>query len=201
MLKSTRTSAPMGREASTSGIGHEQVTMIDPGWRWLDLRELWAYRQLLVVLTMRDVKVRYKQTVLGAAWAILQPFMTMVVFTIFFGHLANMPSDGSPYPIFVYSALVPWTFFANAISSSSNSLVGSAHLVSKVYFPRLIIPLSAWGRYCGFRRRCEHLACHDALLRGGLEPQPADGSGAVARNNVHCPRRRNLPVCSDSFLS
>ena len=121
--------------------------MIEParGWRSLDLRELWAYRELLFVLTMRDIKVRYKQTVLGAAWAILQPFMTMVVFTIFFGHFANMPSDGYPYPVFVYSALVPWTFFANAITSSSNSLVGSAHLISKVYFPRLIIPLSAVG--------------------------------------------------------
>ena len=128
-------------------FGHEHVTVIEPvrGWRSLDLRELWAYRELLLVLTMRDIKVRYKQTVLGAAWAILQPFMTMVVFTIFFGHLANMPSDGFPYPVFVYSALVPWTFFANAITSSSNSLVGSAHLISKVYFPRLIIPLSAIG--------------------------------------------------------
>src|SRR5262245_7493146 len=128
-------------------FGHEHVTVIERvgGWRSLDLRELWAYRELLFVLMMRDIKVRYKQTVLGAAWAILQPFMSMVVFTIFFGRLANMPSDGYPYPVFVYSALVPWTFFANAISSSSNSLVGSAHLVSKVYFPRLIIPLSAIG--------------------------------------------------------
>ena len=111
----------------------------------LNLRELWAYRELLVVLTMRDITVRYKQTVLGAAWAILQPFMTMVVFTIFFGHLAQISSDGYPYPVFVYSALLPWTFFANAISSSSNSLVGFAQLLSKVYFPRLIIPLSAVG--------------------------------------------------------
>ena len=128
-------------------FGHEHVSVIEPsrGWRRLDLRELWAYRELLVALTVRDIKVRYKQTVLGAAWAILQPFMAMVVFTIFFGRLANMPSDGHPYPIFVYSALVPWTFFANAITSSSNSLIGSAHLVSKVYFPRLIIPLSAVG--------------------------------------------------------
>ena len=128
-------------------FGHEHVTVIEPirGWCAVDLRELWAYRELLFVLTMRDIKVRYKQTVLGAAWAILQPFMTMVVFTVFFGHLANMPSDGFPYPVFVYSALVPWTFFANAITSSSNSLVGSAHLVSKVYFPRLVIPLSAIG--------------------------------------------------------
>jgi lipopolysaccharide transport system permease protein len=128
-------------------FGHEHVTKIDPprGWRALDLRELWAYRELWAVLTMRDIKVRYKQTVLGAAWAILQPFMTMVVFSVFFGHLAKMPSDGYPYPVFVYSALVPWTFFANAITSSSNSLVGSAYLISKVYFPRLIIPFSAVG--------------------------------------------------------
>ena len=128
-------------------FGHEHVTVIKPvrGWRALDLRELWAYRELLVVLTMRDIKVRYKQTVLGAAWAILQPFMTMVVFTIFFGHLAKMPSDGYPYPVFVYSALLPWTFFANAITNSSNSMVGSAQLISKVYFPRLIIPLSSVG--------------------------------------------------------
>jgi len=128
-------------------FGHDHVTVIEPirGWRSLDLRELWAYRELLLVLAMRDIRVRYKQTVLGAAWAILQPFMTMVVFTIFFGKLASMPSDGYPYPVFVYSALVPWTFFANAITSSSNSLVGSAHLISKVYFPRLIIPLSAVG--------------------------------------------------------
>src|SRR5262245_11788631 len=151
MLEVPRKVAPAPEEAghalNDQYFGHEHVPVIEPGraWRWLDLRELWAYRELLVVLTMRDVKVRYKQTVLGAAWAILQPFMTMVVFTIFFGRLANMPSDGVPYPVFVYSALVPWTFFANAISSSSNSLVGSAHLVSKVYFPRLIIPLSTIG--------------------------------------------------------
>jgi lipopolysaccharide transport system permease protein len=115
------------------------------GWRLLDWKELWAYRELLSVLTMRDIKVRYKQTVLGFAWAIIQPFMMMVVFSVFFGRLANMPSDGFPYPIFVYTALLPWTFFANSISNSANSLVGSAHLVSKVYFPRLIIPLSSVG--------------------------------------------------------
>src|SRR5215475_2662059 len=143
------TSAPKKAESALHEryFGHEHVTVIEPirGWRSLDLRELWAYRELLLVLTMRDIKVRYKQTVLGAAWAILQPFMTMVVFTIFFGNLAKMPSDGFPYPVFVYSALVPWTFFANSIMSSSNSLIGSANLVSKVYFPRLIIPLSAVG--------------------------------------------------------
>jgi lipopolysaccharide transport system permease protein len=128
-------------------FGHEQVTVIEPqsGWRLVDWKELWAYRELLYVLTMRDIKVRYKQTVLGFAWAIIQPFMMMVVFSVFFGRLAQMPSDGFPYPIFVYAALLPWTFFANSISSSANSLVGSANLVSKVYFPRLIIPLSSVG--------------------------------------------------------
>jgi lipopolysaccharide transport system permease protein len=115
------------------------------GWRLLDWKELWAYRELLYVLTARDIKIRYKQTVLGFAWAIIQPFMMMVVFSVFFGRLAKMPSDGFPYPIFVYAALLPWTFFANSISNSANSLVGSAHLVSKVYFPRLIIPLSSVG--------------------------------------------------------
>jgi len=128
-------------------FGHDHVTVIEPrrGWRSLDLRELWAYRDLLRVLTERDIKVRYKQTVLGVLWAAIQPVMTMVVFSIFFGRLAKMPSDGLPYPIFVYAALLPWTFFANAIAASGNSLVGSAHLVSKVYFPRLIIPLASVG--------------------------------------------------------
>ncbi|MDS4032059.1 MAG: ABC transporter permease [Candidatus Competibacter sp.] len=123
------------------------MTLIRPrrGWRSLDLKELWAYRELLWVLTMRDIKVRYKQTVLGVAWAVIQPFMTMVVFSIFFGRLAQMPSDGFPYPVFVYAALLPWTFFANALGSSGNSLLSSANLVSKVYFPRLIIPLASVG--------------------------------------------------------
>jgi lipopolysaccharide transport system permease protein len=128
-------------------FGHDQVMMIEPqsGWQLLDWKELWVYRELLYVLTTRDIKVRYKQTVLGFAWAIIQPVMMMVVFSIFFGGLAKMPSDGFPYPIFVYAALLPWTFFANSITNSANSLVGSAHLVSKVYFPRLIIPLSSVG--------------------------------------------------------
>ena len=128
-------------------FGHEHLTVIEPpkGWRMLDWRELWAYRELLWVLTMRDIKVRYKQTVLGAAWAIIRPFITMVIFSVVFGQLAKMPSDGFPYPVFVYAGLLPWTFFAGAIGASGNSLVGSAHLVSKVYFPRLIIPLSSVG--------------------------------------------------------
>jgi lipopolysaccharide transport system permease protein len=125
----------------------EHVTEIEPprGWRMLDWRELWAYRELLWVLTTRDIKVRYKQTVLGAAWAILRPFLTMVIFSVVFGMLAKLPSDGYPYPVFVYAALLPWTFFSGAISTSGQSLVGSANLVSKVYFPRLIIPLSSVG--------------------------------------------------------
>lgn len=111
----------------------------------LDWREIWAYRELLWVLTTRDVKVRYKQTVLGSAWAILRPVVTMLTFSVVFGRLAKMPSDDVPYPVFVYAALLPWTFFANAVSTSGQSLVGSTHLVSKVYFPRLIIPLSSIG--------------------------------------------------------
>ena len=125
--------------------GEVPVTIIRPsrGWISLNLRDLWEYRELLYFLTWRDVKVRYKQTVLGAAWAIIQPFFTMVVFSLFFGKLAKMPSDDIPYPIFSYAALVPWTFFANGLSQSSASLVGSANLIKKVYFPRLVIPISA----------------------------------------------------------
>jgi len=123
----------------------ELVIRIQParGWISLDLRSLWEYRELLYFLTWRDVKVRYKQTVLGAAWAILQPFFTMVVFSLFFGKLAGMPSDNIPYPIFSYAALVPWQFFANGLSQSSTSLVASANLITKVYFPRLVVPISA----------------------------------------------------------
>jgi lipopolysaccharide transport system permease protein len=112
------------------------------GWTALGLRELWAYRELLYFLTWRDIKVRYKQTALGAAWAVIQPFFTMAVFSLFFGRLAKVPSDGIPYPIFAYAALVPWTFFANGLGQSANSLVGSSNLIKKVYFPRLAIPLA-----------------------------------------------------------
>jgi lipopolysaccharide transport system permease protein len=113
------------------------------GWRSLKLSELWEYRELVYFLTWRDIKVRYKQTALGAAWAIIQPLFTMVVFSLFFGKLAKVPSDGIPYPIFAYAALVPWTFFANALTQSSNSLVQSANLIKKVYFPRLAVPVSS----------------------------------------------------------
>jgi lipopolysaccharide transport system permease protein len=111
------------------------------GWVSLQLKELYAYRELLYFLIWRDVKVRYKQTALGAAWAIIQPFFTMLVFSLFFGRLAKMQSDGLPYPVFAYAALVPWTFFAQGLSQASDSLVGSANLIRKVYFPRLAIPV------------------------------------------------------------
>ncbi len=113
------------------------------GWVSLKLNELWEYKELLYFLIWRDVKVRYKQTLLGVGWAIVQPFFTMVVFSLFFGKLAKMPSDGIPYPIFTFAALVPWTFFANGLNQASNSLVGSANLITKVYFPRLAIPIAA----------------------------------------------------------
>jgi lipopolysaccharide transport system permease protein len=121
------------------------VILIKPsrGWVYLKLHELWKYRELLYFLVWPDIKVRYKQTILGAAWAIIQPFFTMVVFNVFFGKLAKIPSDGIPYPLFSYVALVPWTFFANGLNQSSNSLVGSANLITKVYFPRMMIPISS----------------------------------------------------------
>lgn len=112
------------------------------GWAGPKLRELWEYRELLYFFVWRDIKVRYKQTVLGAAWAIIQPFFTMVIFSLFFGRLANVPSDGLPYPIFSYAALVPWTFFATALTQASSSLVVSANMVKKIYFPRLTLPLA-----------------------------------------------------------
>ena len=123
----------------------ENWTVIETkkGWIPFDLKEVWKFRELFYFLTKRDIKVRYKQTVLGGLWAIIQPVFTMIVFTIFFGRLAKMPSDGIPYPIFVYAGLLPWTYFANALNASGNSLVGSANLITKVYFPRLIIPASA----------------------------------------------------------
>ncbi len=113
------------------------------GWVSLKLKELWEYRELLYFLTWRDIKVRYKQTVLGAAWAIIQPFFTMIIFSLFFGRLAKIPSDGIPYPIFSYAALVPWTFFTNGINMSSNSLVSGSNLIKKIYFPRLAMPIAA----------------------------------------------------------
>jgi lipopolysaccharide transport system permease protein len=132
-----RTGAPDSRQTLP-------VFRIKPssGWVSLKLVELWEYRELLYFLIWRDVKVRYKQTALGAAWAVIQPFLTMVVFSLFFGKLGKMPSDNIPYPIFAFAALVPWTFFANGLNQASNSLVGSSNLIKKVYFPRLAVPVA-----------------------------------------------------------
>jgi len=127
----------------------QPVVTIQPGKSWsaLNLREVWAYRELLYFLTWRDVKVRYKQTLLGVAWAVIQPLFTMLIFTLFFGKLAGIDArtDGIPYPLFAYAGLLPWTFFSNAVTNSGNSLVGSANLITKVYFPRMIVPAAAVG--------------------------------------------------------
>lgn len=130
---------------TTETTKDEWTSVIVPskGWVSLKLRELWQYRDLALFLTWRDVSVRYKQTVLGVAWAVIQPFFSMIIFSIFFGGLAQIPSDGVPYPVFSYVALLPWTYFANSLSESSNSLVGSANLISKVYFPRLVVPIAS----------------------------------------------------------
>lgn len=126
-------------------LPEKPVVVIEPSKSWvaLNLRDLWQYRDLLYILTMRDIKVRYKQTLLGAAWAIIQPLFTMLIFTLFFGKLAGMPSDGIPYPIFAYAGLLPWTFFSNAVTNSGNSLVGNSNLITKIYFPRMIIPMAS----------------------------------------------------------
>jgi lipopolysaccharide transport system permease protein len=125
----------------------EPLVVIEPSRTWVavGLRGVWAYRELLYFLIWRDLKVRYKQTVLGLMWVVVQPLLTTVVFTVFLGALARVPSDQVPYPLFAYAGLLPWTFFANSVTNSGNSLVGNAHLLTKVYFPRLIIPAAAVG--------------------------------------------------------
>jgi lipopolysaccharide transport system permease protein len=140
-----RSGVPGRGSAGTSAAVDRPLVVIKPGKGWapLDLHSVWEYRELLYFLVWRDIKVRYKQTVLGASWAIIQPFGTMVVFSLFFGRLAGVPSDGVPYPIFSFAALVPWTFFAQGLTQSANSLVSSQELLRKVYFPRLVIPTAA----------------------------------------------------------
>lgn len=133
------------RDAKIVGSAASPLLVIEPrrSWSALDVREVIDARDLLLLLTWRDISVRYKQTLLGAMWAILQPFLTMVVFAVLFGKIAKLPSEGVPYAIFAYAGLLPWTFFANAVTTSSNSLVGSAALITKVYFPRIVIPAAA----------------------------------------------------------
>lgn len=151
MASETFSTAVKSEASPDSGLAPDRsesvaVTIEAPkSWVSLQLRDLWRYRELLYFLTWRDVKVRYKQTLLGAAWAILQPLLTMLIFTLLFGRFAGIKSEGIPYPIFAYGGLLVWTFFSNSVTNSGNSLVGSANLITKVYFPRMIIPAAAVG--------------------------------------------------------
>jgi|SRR5579862_2664756 len=137
--KSTAVPGPDSRQSESLPVLRIEASR---GWVSLGLRELWGYRELIYFFIWRDIKVRYKQTLLGGLWAILQPFFTMLIFSVFFGRLAKIPSEGVPYPLFAFAALVPWQFFANGLSQSSTSLVASSNLVAKVYFPRLALPTS-----------------------------------------------------------
>lgn len=139
-----RTESAIDGQRDKSGIvlPEKPIAVIEPSRNFLNFRELWKYRDLLYILTLKEIKVRYKQTILGVLWVILQPLLMMIVFTLFFGRLAEIPSDGVPYALFAYAGLLPWTFFSNALNNSSNSLVGNSALITKVYFPRMIIPLS-----------------------------------------------------------
>jgi len=125
-------------------IPKSEITVIEvrPGWQWIDWQELWRYRDLFFFLVWRDVKTRYAQSVLGVGWAVIQPVFSMIVFTIVFGNLAKVSSDGVPYAIFSYTALVPWTYFSSALTGATSSLIGSSSMITKVYFPRLVIPLA-----------------------------------------------------------
>jgi lipopolysaccharide transport system permease protein len=148
-LRSPPAHPPDADTAAAPAAAEVPLLVIEPtpGWQALNLRELWRYRELLYFLTWRDVKIRYKQTALGAAWAVLQPVMTMIVFTIFFGRLAglNKRTGDLPYPLFVYAGLLPWAFFTNSITNAGASVVNSQNLITKIYFPRLVIPLSSVG--------------------------------------------------------
>jgi homopolymeric O-antigen transport system permease protein len=144
-LAEQRKSSTLSGARSIDRLPSRPTVIIEPGQGLfrLDLRELWEYRELLYVLVGRDIRVRYKQTAIGAAWAILQPVITMLIFVVIFGKFAKFPSDGLPYPVFTYAAILPWLFFSQALSNASQSLVGDANLLKKVYFPRLLIPLAA----------------------------------------------------------
>ncbi len=128
---------------STITVVPHKIIKPPVGWQAINLREVWRFRELLYFFAWRDIKVRYRQTVLGAAWAILQPLFTMILFSVIFGSFAKLPSEGIPYPVFTYAALLPWQLFATALNSASNSLISNQNLISKVYFPRLIVPFSS----------------------------------------------------------
>ena len=132
-------------ESTITPKSQDEIIYLRPtrGWSALNLRDLWRYRELIYFLIWRDIKVRYKQTALGAGWAIIQPFFTMVVFTIFFGRLAGVPSEGVPYPIFSYTGLLPWGLFTKALSDAGRAMVSNRAMITKVYFPRLVIPLAS----------------------------------------------------------
>ena len=132
-------------ELATTQPAGPITTRIRPsgGWISLNLREIWEYRELIYFFVWRDLKVRYRQTILGVSWAVLQPFLTMVILSLFFGRLAKIPSDGLPYPVFSYAALVPWTFFANSLTTASNSIISSSNMLKKIYFPRMTLPIAA----------------------------------------------------------
>lgn len=137
----------MARLSNTASVpASEKITQVRPkrGWISIDWQELWHFRELFITLTIRDLQVRYKQTIVGAAWAIIQPVLTMLVFSVFFGRLAKIPTDGDlPYPIFSYAALVPWQFFAGSLTFSANSIISNANMITKIYFPRIIVPVSS----------------------------------------------------------
>jgi len=145
-LQAARTT-DSGQSNIAYDLPEKPLVTIEPQKSWvpLNIRDLWACRELLYFLMWRDIKVRYKQTALGAAWAVVQPLITMIIFTYFFGKLARVPTEGLPYPIFFYTGLLLWTFFSNAVNSGANSLIGNSNLITKIYFPRLIIPSAAVG--------------------------------------------------------
>ncbi len=147
MISQSNTNSNIQSLKPHNDLPDKPVVVIEPrrGSIAINLHDLWQYRDLLYILALRDIKVRYKQTVLGILWAIIQPLFMMIIFTLFFGRLAKIPSDGIPYPLFAYAGLLPWTFFSNALNSSGNSLVGNSSLITKVYFPRMIIPIAAVG--------------------------------------------------------
>lgn len=148
--RTERSGVPLGEPEMTgknTASTFELVIRARHGWQALDVREMWIFRELLGFLIWRDVKIRYRQTALGGLWAILQPLLGMLIFTVFFNRIAGIQSDGPPYPLFVYAGLVPWFFFSNAVSSASNSLIGNQQLLSKIYFPRMFIPMGSIGAF------------------------------------------------------